>query len=114
MRRSDIESELLKLGAPAGRRGYTQMVTALEFIMQHEDVMCATNNLYPYVAERLNTASPRVERNIREEISAIWLRGNQKRLDELFVNRNEFPPGSKEFLYTLAHRLRHEKVSELA
>lgn len=114
MRRSDIESELLKLGAPAGRRGYNQMVTALEFIMQHDDVMCATNNLYPYVAQQLNTAPPRVERNIREEISAIWLRGNQKRLDELFVNRNECPPGSKEFLYTLAHRLRHESISELA
>ncbi len=114
MRRSDIESELLKLGAPVGRRGYNQMVTALEFIMQHNDVMCAANNLYPYVAEQLNTASPRVERNIREEISAIWQRGNQNRLDELFVNREKYPPGSKEFLYTLAHRLRHESISELA
>ena len=52
MKRLDIESELLELGAPAGRQGYIQMVTALEFIMQHDDVMCATANLYPYVAER--------------------------------------------------------------
>ena len=70
MKRLDIESELLELGAPAGRQGYIQMVTALEFIMQHDDVMCATANLYPYVAERLNTVPPRVERNIREEIYA--------------------------------------------
>ena len=53
MKRLDIESELLELGAPAGRQGYIQMVTALEFIMQHDDVMCAATNLYPYVAERL-------------------------------------------------------------
>lgn len=33
MKRLDIESELLELGAPAGRQGYIQMVTALEFIM---------------------------------------------------------------------------------
>ena len=107
MKRLDIESELLELGAPAGRQGYIQMVTALEFIMQHDDVMCAAANLYPYVAERLNTVPPRVERNIREEIYAIWSRGNQDRLNELFVNREKCPPGSKEFLYTLAHRLRH-------
>lgn len=114
MKRLDIESELLELGAPAGRQGYIQMVTALEFIMQHDDVMCATANLYPYVAERLNTVPPRVERNIREEIYAIWSRGNQDRLNELFVNREKCPPGSKEFLYTLAHRLRHEKVKQQA
>lgn len=82
MKRLDIESELLELGAPAGRQGYIQMVTALEFIMQHDDVMCAAANLYPYVAERLNTVPPRVERNIREEIYAIWSRGNQDRLNE--------------------------------
>lgn len=114
MKRLDIESELLELGAPAGRQGYIQMVTALEFIMQHDDVMCATANLYPYVAERLNTVPPRVERYIREEIYAIWSRGNQDRLNELFVNREKCPPGSKEFLYTLAHRLRHEKVKQQA
>ena len=108
MKRLDIESELLELGAPAGRQGYIQMVTALEFIM------CAATNLYPYVAERLNTVPPRVERNIREEIYAIWSRGNQDRLNELFVNREKCPPGSKEFLYTLAHRLRHEKVKQQA
>ena len=81
MKRLDIESELLELGAPAGRQGYIQMVTALEFIMQHDDVMCAAANLYPYVAEQLNTVPPRVERNIREEIYAIWSRGNQDRLN---------------------------------
>ena len=91
MKRLDIESELLELGAPAGRQGYIQMVTALEFIMQHDDVMCAAANLYPYVAERLNTVPPRVERNIREEIYAIWSRGNQDRLNELFVNREKCP-----------------------
>ena len=61
MKRLDIESELLELGAPAGRQGYIQMVTALEFIMQHDDVMCAAANLYPYVAERLNTVRHQVK-----------------------------------------------------
>lgn len=107
MKRMDIEEELLELGAPAGRCGYAQMVAALEFIMQQENVICASGSLYPHVAALLNTRAPRVERNIREEISAIWARGNQRRLDELFVNRSKYPPGSKEFLYTLARRLHH-------
>lgn len=97
MKRLDIESELLELGAPAGRQGYIQMVTALEFIMQHDDVMCAAANLYPYVAERLNTVPPRVERNIREEIYAIWSRGNQDRLNELFVNRENVRRAQRNF-----------------
>lgn len=108
MKRVYIESQLLDLGAPAGRSGYIMMATALEFILKNSDVMSAVNNLYPYVAARHNTAPPRVERNIREEINAIWQHGNQNRLDQLFVCREDSPPGSKEFLYTLAIRLRHE------
>ena len=113
MKRLEIEAELLKLGAPAGRCGYAQMVSALEFIMQHEEIVSTTNSLYPYVAEQLNTRPPRVERNIREEINAIWSHGNQARLNELFVNRTPYPPGSKEFLYTLARRLKHEHCAKV-
>ncbi len=110
MKRSEIEVKLMELGAPAGRQGYRQMVHALDFIMQQEEVVNITNDLYPRVAESLNTKPLRVERNIREEISAIWHRGNQSRLDELFVNRTPYPPGAKEFLYTLARRLNQERV----
>lgn len=108
MKRWNIEQKLLELGAPAGRHGYEQMVTALELIMQQEGVMSVSGCLYPQIAQLLNTRAVRVERNIREEINAIWVRGNQKRLNELFVNRTPYPPGSKEFLYTLARRLTHE------
>ena len=41
----------------------------------------------------------------REEIKAIWNFGNQKRLDQLFINRGKYPPGNKEFLYTIARYL---------
>ncbi len=108
MLRWNIEEKLLELGAPAGRHGYEQMVTALELIMRQEGVISVSGCLYPQIAELMNTRAVRVERNIREEINAIWARGNQRRLDELFVNRTQCPPGSKEFLYTLARRLRHE------
>lgn len=102
-----IEWEMLHLGAPTGRLGYGQMICALEMIMFKEQVLSTTKDLYPMVAEKCNTKPARIERNVREEIKAIWDYGNQKRLDELFINRGKYPPGNKEFLYTLARHLEH-------
>ncbi len=100
-----IEQELLKLGAPTGRLGYVQMAMALELIMQEEQVTSTTRVLYPKVADECKTKPARIERNVREEIKAIWNYGNQKRLDQLFYNRGKYPPGNKEFLYTVARHL---------
>lgn len=93
------------LGAPTGRLGYVQMACALELIVQSEQVTSTTNVLYPMVAERCSTKAARIERNVREEIKAIWAYGNQHRLDQLFINRGKYPPGNKEFLYTIARHL---------
>lgn len=103
--REKIERELLLLGAPTGRLGFVQMACALELIMQDEQVTSTTRVLYPKVAERYLTKAARIERNVREEIKAIWQYGNQKRLDVLFCNRGPYPPGNKKFLYTLARHL---------
>lgn len=103
--RSTIERELLNLGAPSGRLGYEQMLCALEYLAEDHQVISTTRVLYPEVAKRCNTKPARIERNIREEIKAIWLYGNQKRLNQLFINRNDCPPGNKEFLYTLTRHM---------
>lgn len=102
-----IEQELLDLGAPTGRLGYDQMTWALLFLVQENHVTSTTRVLYPRVAEQCNSKPARIERNVREEIKAIWTYGNQRRLDQLFINRGKFPPGNKEFLYTLARHLQH-------
>ena len=92
--RKKIEQELLNLGAPTGRLGFEQMACALTLILRNDQVTSATRILYPMVAEICNTKPARIERNIREEIQAIWTDGNQKRLDQLFYNRGKFPPGN--------------------
>lgn len=102
-----IERELLQLGAPTGRLGYDQMVCMIALIMEDTHVVSTTRVLYPKVAEQCDTKSARIERNVREEIKAIWNYGNQERLDQLFINRGKYPPGNKEFLYTLARHLQH-------
>ena len=103
--RSKIDQELLRLGAPTGRLGYVQMAMTLELIMQEEQVTSTTRVLYPKVAEKCGTKPARIERNVREEIRAIWDYGNQARLDTMFYNRDKYPPGNKEFLYTVAKHL---------
>ncbi|MEG1523597.1 MAG: sporulation initiation factor Spo0A C-terminal domain-containing protein [Clostridia bacterium] len=109
--RAKIEQELLNLGAPTGRLGYIQMACALEIIIKEDQVISTTRVLYPMIATLCNTKSARIERNIREEIRAIWIYGNQKRLNQLFINRETCPPGNKEFLYTIARRLQNETHS---
>ncbi len=105
--RAKAERELLRLGAPTGRLGYIQMACALELILEDGQVTSTTRVLYPMVAERCNTKPARIERNVREEIKAIWNYGNQERLNQLFKNRGKYPPGNKEFLYTIARHLQH-------
>lgn len=107
--RSIIERELLYLGAPTGRLGYVQMACALELILQDDQVTSTTRVLYPKVAERCHTKPARIERNVREEIKAIWTYGNQDRLNRLFINRGKYPPGNKEFLYTMARNLQQNQ-----
>ncbi len=107
--RDKIERELLLLGAPTGRLGYIQMACALEMIMEEEQVTSTTRVLYPKVAELCSTKPARIERNVREEIKSIWQYGNQTRLDEMFCNRGKYPPGNKEFLYTLARHLQQKR-----
>lgn len=103
--RAKIEQALLTLGAPTGRLGFIQTACTLELIVQSKQVISTTRVLYPKVAERCHTKPARIERNVREEIKAIWMYGNQERLDQLFINRGKYPPGNKEFLYTVARHL---------
>lgn len=103
-----IEKEMLLLGAPTGRLGYAQMVCAIELIMNGSRVISTTHELYPQVAALCGTKPARIERNVREEIRAIWDYGNQERLDSMFYNRDKYPPGNKEFLYTIAKHLEQQ------
>ena len=106
-----IERELLQLGAPTGRLGYSQLACAIELILQDPQITCTSRVLYPEVAERCRTKPTRIERNLREEIRIIWEYGNQERLNTMFFNRSKYPPGNKEFLYTFAKHLEHHLIS---
>lgn len=103
--RQMVEKELLLLGAPTGRLGYAQMACAIELILSESQILSTTRVPYPKVAKICGTKPARIERNVREEIRAIWDYGNQARLDTMFYNRDKYPPGNKEFLYTVAKHL---------
>ena len=110
--KQQIERQLLQLGAPTGRLGYSQMVCTLELILMDPHVKSAVHVLYPRAAELCGTKPARIERNVREEIRAIWDYGNQELLDKMFFNRRTYRPGNKEFLYTLAKHLEQSDPSD--
>jgi len=61
-----IRDTLLALGIAPNYKGFSRIETALMLLLDNEDYLFAiTKELYPAVAEKLNTSSKKIERNIR-------------------------------------------------
>ena len=70
-----------------------------------------TKELYPTIAQKMNTTSSRVERAIRHAIEVAWSRGKIDAIDNLFgytINNHKGKPTNSEFIALIADRLRLE------
>ncbi len=65
MNRAKIEDVLLKMGVPAGIKGFIYIADAVEYIDEHGTDVSITKWLYLDIAKKRNTAPSRVERAIR-------------------------------------------------
>lgn len=65
MNRAKIEDVLLKMGVPAGIKGFAYIADAVEYIDEHGTDISVTKWLYPDIAKMRNTTASRVERAIR-------------------------------------------------
>lgn len=65
MDKKNIENALMKMGIPAGVKGFAYIVDAVEYINQNPRDISVTKELYPHIAKKHNTTSSRVERAIR-------------------------------------------------
>lgn len=68
MNRTKIEDTLLKIGVPAGIKGFTYIADAIEVFEERGTDIGITKELYPAIAKRNKTTPPRVERNIRHAL----------------------------------------------
>lgn len=64
MKRSDIEDILIKIGVPAGIKGFKYITDAV-LILYNDSEISMTKELYPMIAKKNETTGNRVERAIR-------------------------------------------------
>lgn len=62
MNRTKIEDTLLSMGVPAGIKGFTYILDAVEIFDERGTNISITKELYPAIAEKNNTTPSRVER----------------------------------------------------
>ena len=71
MNREKIEDVLLAMGVPVGIKGFKYIVDAVEILEERGTNISITKELYPMVAEKNNTTSPRAERAIRHAFDGL-------------------------------------------
>jgi len=72
-----------------------------------------TKMLYPAVAEKFDTKSTRVERDIRHVIELAWSRGKIQNLNKVFglnIFDTKNKPTNSEFIALLADKLSYEQI----
>jgi two-component system response regulator (stage 0 sporulation protein A) len=94
-------------------KGYHYLREAILLVLNDITLLSAiTTKLYPDIACRHNTTSPRVERAIRHAIETAWINAKVSVLDGLFgytINEKKGKPTNGEFIAMIADKVRIEK-----
>ncbi|MCL2169924.1 MAG: sporulation transcription factor Spo0A [Defluviitaleaceae bacterium] len=110
-----VTTILHELGVPAHIRGYHYMREAIMMAINNMDVLnYITKELYPSIAQKMDTTSSRVERAIRHAIEVAWSRGKIDAIDNLFgytISNSKGKPTNSEFIALIADKLRLELKS---
>ena len=97
------------LGMPSHIKGYQYIRDSIELMYNNPDTLGGiTKEVYPYIAEKYNTTSSRVERAIRHAIEVSWARGDYDLMEEIFGHSVDFDrakPTNSEFLATITDKL---------
>ena len=104
-------SDLIQyIGIPAHVKGYYYIREAVYISLREEKSLGNfSKKIYPKIAEKYNTTSICVERNIRHAIESAWNKGNLKVLDTMFgytINAAKGKPTNREFIAMLVDRIR--------
>lgn len=100
-----ITEEILhKLGITKSYRGYSYIVSSIDFIYNNEySFTPITKVLYVEIAKQYNTSNACVEKSIRDVIETIWYKkADNKLIYEIFGNHISLKrPSNMEFLLLL-------------
>src|SRR5574344_1446 len=108
-----ISKLLHDLGMPSHIKGYQYIRDGIELMQTNSKYLGGiTKFLYPFIAEKYQTTSSRVERAIRHAIEVSWSRGDYDLMDDVFGHSVDFDkakPTNSEFLATLADKISLEE-----
>ena len=104
-----VSKLLHELGMPSHIKGYQYIRDSIELMHNDPEYLgCITKQLYPYIADKYNTTSSRVERDMRHAIEVSWARGDYHLMEEIFGNSVDFDrakPTNSEFLATVTDKI---------
>lgn len=103
----EIMNALENIGISPNVSGYLFLKEAvIQTVKNQQMTLPVTKVLYPYIANKFNATTQKVERSMRNAIDNAWLKGNIVKYFPVFARHK---PTNSEFIATLAERLKFEK-----
>ena len=103
---------LNRLGIPRNTAGYSYLFHIVLKIMKTDTVKVKlTTNLYPEIADELNSSAKNIERCLRYSIEAAWNR-NKDDIKRILGYYADYKPYSSELILLLADKLRNISKNE--
>ena len=104
--REIIASLLNQLGIPRNTAGYNYLLyIILKINKSHAINVKLTTELYPQIADELDSTVKRIERGLRYSIEAAWDR-NREGIKAILGYYDDNKPYSSEFIWLLADKYR--------
>ena len=104
--RNIIASLLNQLGIPRNTAGYNYLLYIILKINHSNNInVKLTTELYPQIADELDSSVKRIERGLRYSIEAAWVR-NRDRIKDILGYYDDCKPYSSEFIWLLADKFR--------
>lgn len=103
-------TELFKqLGVPAHVKGYEYLRYAVKSLLESDEKMSLTKEIYPLVAKHYKSTASRVERAMRHAVEISWDRGDYEVRNRIFgysVNPEKGKATNGEFIYAVVDEMK--------
>ena len=104
--RTIIASLLNQLGIPRNTAGYNYLIYIILKITKSNNInVKLTTELYPQIADELDSSVKRIERGLRYSIEAAWDR-NRESIKNILGYYDDCKPYSSQFIWLLADKYR--------
>lgn len=90
-------------------KGFQQLETALELVMEDENQLCSLMHVYSEIAEKYGTNLKSVEKNIRKANEYAWKHGGQDFINKISGGNLPVEPETGELLEIFLNYLQQDE-----